>query len=83
MQESISTVSMAISEVFELVGTCFDSFDCWSLIFGMIITMLIYRLVLAPVVGGFFRAGQSDMARSVYKSARSPRIGKESDDLNG
>ena len=51
--------------LFEQVTRLYDSLGAWSFVIGAFTVYTIYRLLLAPVLGGAIRSGQSDMVRKI------------------
>lgn len=64
----------SFAEIMENVFLWFDKvftyFGAWTFVFGAFLIYTIYRMILAPIVGGFTSAGRSDLAkkgRTFYK----------------
>lgn len=72
MAEANGFVVNLFGKIFELFDRVYTEYGAWSLIIGAFIVYTIYRLILAPVVGGVVSAGQSDMVRKI-RSDRSPK----------
>lgn len=53
------------SQVFLLFERVYTEFGAWSLLVGAFVVFTIYRLILAPIVGGGLRSGSSDTVKKI------------------
>lgn len=49
----------------QYVDKLFDRIGAWHYIFGFFLIFTIYRLILAPVLGGAISSGRSDIVKKV------------------
>lgn len=67
MTRSNNFVVNVFSQVLSLFDRVYTEFGAWSLLIGAFLVFTIYRLILAPIVGGGLRSGSSDTVKKVRK----------------
>ena len=67
MVRSNNFVVNLFNQVFNLFDVVYAKFGAWSYVMGAFIVFTLYRLVLAPAIGGGFRGGSSDVVKKSRK----------------
>lgn len=65
MVEAFNLLINMFTRLFDYLDVLFSKLGAWSYVLGFFLIYTIYRLILAPVLGGVVRAGQSDMVKKV------------------
>lgn len=65
MIEAFNLLINMFTRLFDYLDVLFSKLGAWSYVLGFFLIYTIYRLILAPVLGGVVRAGQSDMVKKV------------------
>lgn len=65
MVEAFNLLINMFTRLFDYLDVLFSKLSAWSYVLGFFLIYTIYRLILAPVLGGVVRAGQSDMVKKV------------------
>ena len=53
------------SRLFQYLDVLFTKLGAWSYVLGFFLIFTIYRLILAPVLGGVLASGRSDIVKKV------------------
>lgn len=65
MVEAFNLLINMFTRLFDYLDVLFSKLGAWSYVLGFFLIYTIYRLILAPVLGGVVRSGQSDMVKKV------------------
>ena len=68
--QALSILAQMFSDLFGLFDEVFTKLDAWGLLLGAFLVYTIYRLLLAPVLGGLISSGASDVVRYIREDAK-------------
>lgn len=70
LENVLSVLAWMFTQIFALFDKVFSSFGASGLVLGAFIIWTIYRMLLAPVLGGLISAGTSDIVKKVREDGR-------------
>lgn len=83
VSEILGILAQMFGDLFGLFDEVFTKLDAWGLVLGAFLVFTIYRLLLAPVVGGIVRSGQSDVVRKSYGNMKDKIKGEQNSKSRG
>lgn len=73
MVDILPVLSNMFNSIFVLYDRLYTHFGAWTYLIGAFIIYTVYRILLAPIVGGFVSAGRSDMAKKMRSQSQKGR----------
>lgn len=63
-------LSMSIGKCFDWLSVLFDKTEMLSVFLSMFIIAMVYRFLLAPLMGAAIRSGASDTVKAAKKASK-------------